>query len=221
LAHKWLSIPYQGRTVTLHGQSAVILECTIVELLLVSSSSKAQPELHPRIQLLLQHYASVFADPVGLPPSRDCDHVIPLIQGAQPVSVKAYRYPPQLKDEIERQITTMLQQGVIQKSNSLYASPVLLVKKKDDTWRVCVDYRYLNALTIKSKYSVPVFDQLIDELAHSCWFSKLDLKVGYHQILLRVGEEYKTAFQTHVGHYEFRVMAFGLTAGHQIHFLRP
>jgi starvation-inducible outer membrane lipoprotein len=100
-AHKWLSIPYQGRTITLHGQSAVIPECTIVELLLVSSSSTAQPELHPQIQLLLQQYVSVFVDPVGLPPSWDYEHVIPLIQGAQPMSVKAYRYPPQLKYEIE------------------------------------------------------------------------------------------------------------------------
>jgi hypothetical protein len=74
-----------------------------------------------------------------------------------------------------------------------------------------VDYRYLNALTVKSKYPVPVFDQFMDELTHAKWFSKLDLKAGYHQIRLQVGEEHKTAFQTHMGHFEFRVMAFGLT----------
>jgi hypothetical protein len=87
----------------------------------------------------------------------------------------------------------------------------LLVKKKDNTWHFCVDYRYLNALTLKRRYPVPVFDQLMDELAHAHWFSKLDLKVGYHQILLQHGEEYKTAFQTHIGHFEFRVMAFSLS----------
>ena len=93
----------------------------------------------------------------------------------------------------------MLTQGVIQKSHSPFASHILLVKKKDNTWRFCVDYRYLNTLTLKSKYPVLVFDQLMDELAHAHWFSKLDLKAGYHQILLQQGEEYKTAFPNTYG----------------------
>jgi hypothetical protein len=74
-----------------------------------------------------------------------------------------------------------------------------------------VDYRHLNALTVKSKYHVPIIDELLDELYGACWFSSLDLRAGFHQILLRHVEEYKTAFQTHMGHFEFRVMAFGLT----------
>lgn len=167
--------------------------------------------IHPDIQLNLNDFVAVFADPMGLPPSRHCDHTIPLIQGAQPFNIRPYRYPPVLKDEIEKQVSDMLAQGVIQKKWNPFASPVLLVKKKDNTWRFCVDYRYLNALTLKSRYPVPVFDQLMDELAHAHWFSKLDLKASYHQILLQHGEEYKTAFQTHIGHFEFRVMAFGLS----------
>jgi hypothetical protein len=105
----------------------------------------------------------------------------------------------------------MLAQGVIQKSQSPFSSPVLFVKKKDRTWRFYVDYRYLNAIIVKGKYPVPVFDQLMDKLTHAKWFSKLDLKADYHQIRLRPGEEAKTAFQTHLGQFEFRVKAFGLT----------
>ena len=140
-----------------------------------------------------------------------CSLWIPILPNAVPVNSKPYRYSPLHKDEIERQVKELLAAGLITPSTSPYASPVLLVQKKDGSWRFCVDYRRLNDITIKNRFPMPLVDEILDELAGTCYFSKLDMRSGYHQVRMKKGEEHKTAFKTHHGHFEFRVMPFGLT----------
>jgi hypothetical protein len=105
----------------------------------------------------------------------------------------------------------MLGNGIIQQSTSPFTSRVLLVKKKDGEWWLCVDYRRLNAYTVKNRYPMPIFDEIADELSGAVIFSKVDHRAGYHQIRTKEGDEPKTAFQTHSHHFEYRVMPFGLT----------
>lgn len=210
-SQKWLAFQYQGSWVCLQGQPPSEFACTLFELHMLFETSDTNKLLPVELQSILDNFSMVFSEPTELPPTRNMTHSIPLIQGARPVQIRPYRYAPALKDEIERQTADMLASGVIRPSVSNFASPLLMVKKKDNTWRPCVDFRHLNALTIKSKYPLPIIDELLDELHGAQWFSKLDLRAGYHQIRLTEGDEYKTAFHTHHGHFEFIVMAFGLT----------
>jgi hypothetical protein len=157
-------------------------------------------------------YPGVFPDELsGVPPDRDVEFVIELQPGTAPISKRPYRMPPKELAELKTQLQELLDKGYIRPSSSPWGCPALFVKKKDGSLRMCVDYRPLNAVTIKNKYPLPRIDVLFDQLGGAKVFSKIDLRSGYHQINIRPCDIPKTAFSTRYGLYEFLVMSFGLT----------
>jgi len=150
-------------------------------------------------------------DMLGLPPDRDIEFKIDLIPGTAPISRRPYRMPPNELAELKKQLQELLEKGLIQPSSSPWVCPALFVKKKDKSLRMCIDYRPLNAVTVKNKYPLPHIDILFDQLAKAKVFSKIDLRSGYHQIKIRPKDIPKTAFSTRYRLYEYLVMSFGLT----------
>ncbi|XP_039023154.1 uncharacterized protein LOC120155744 [Hibiscus syriacus] len=214
-----MSFVHKGKQITIQGQQqsnflqqisgATLLKMTASDYPILGhvvffnmcEDSKITPTA---IQPLLDQYHSIFVEPKGLPPTRNHDHAIPLKPEATPINLRPYRFPYNQKAEIEKQIANMLSSSVIQPSKSPFASPCLLIKKKDGTWRFCVDYRKLNSMTVKDKFPIPVVEDLLDELHGAVYFSKIDLRSGYWQIRIKPEDIYKTAFRTHQGHYEFK-----------------
>ena len=136
---------------------------------------------------------------------------IELALATEPISKAPYRMSLSELKELKVQMQELLDKGFIRPSASPWGAPVLFVKKKDGSLRLCIDYRQLNQVTIKNKYPLPRNDDLFDQLQGACVFSKIDLRTGYHQLRIKKEDVPKTAFRTRYGHYEFTVMPFGLT----------
>jgi hypothetical protein len=159
-----------------------------------------QCSLPPAVANVLQEYSDVFPSevPAGLPPLRGIEHQIDLIPGAVLPNRAPYRTNPEETKEIQRQVQELLDKGYVRESLSPCAVPVILVPKKDGTWRMCVDCRAINNITIRYRHPIPRLDDMLDELSGAVVFSKVDLRSGYHQIRMKLGDEWKTECLPHI-----------------------
>ncbi|EOY00066.1 Retrotransposon protein [Theobroma cacao] len=176
----------------------------------VIDTSKGEPKLED--VPIVSEFPDVFPDDLpGIPPNRELEFPIDLLPGTAPISIPPYKMAPAELKELKAQLQVLVDKGFIRPSISPWGAPVLFVKKKDGTLRLCIDYRQLNRVTIKNKYPLPRIDDLFDQLRGAMVFSKIDLRSGYYQLRIKEQDVPKTAFRTRYGHYEFLVMPFGLT----------
>ncbi|GJT52693.1 reverse transcriptase [Tanacetum coccineum] len=181
LGIQWLatlgSIQWNFKTVSGRGKNIAELlamsVCVYPATLLKMEINGSVPE---SIAKVLKAYESVFEVPKGLPPKRSHDHTIPLIPNTSPINIRPYRHPPNQKDAMELMVKELLDSVVIRNSQTHFSSHIVMVKKKDGSWRMCIDYRQLNKHTVKDKFPIPVIEELIDELSRAKVFSKLDLR---------------------------------------------
>ena len=161
---------------------------------------------------IIKEFPDVFPDDIsGLPPDREVEFTVDLIPKTEPISIPPYRMAPAKLRELKAQLEDLLSKGFIRPRISPWGAPVLFVKKKDGSLRLCIDYRQLNRVTIRNQYPLPRIDELFDQLQGSRVYSKIDLRSGYHQLRVQESDVPKTAFRTRYEHYEFLVMPFGFT----------
>ncbi|GBG67582.1 hypothetical protein CBR_g711 [Chara braunii] len=163
----------------------------------------------PEIERVVAQYSDLFEEPTGVV-EREIVHAIEIVPGSKVPRGPIYRMSPAELDELRRQLKELIEKGWIRPSTSPYGAPVLFVPKKGGPLRMCIDYRDFNAITVKNAEPLPLIDDLLDRVQGCRYFTKIDLKSGYHQIVVRPEDQHKTAFQTRYGLYEFVVMPFGL-----------
>ncbi|GJY98491.1 putative reverse transcriptase domain-containing protein [Tanacetum coccineum] len=229
---KLVQVPYGNKTLTFCGNEGsngresrlTVISCSKAQeymakgcqVFLAQISAKKEEDKSERKQIedvpIVRDFPEVFPEDLpGLPPARPVEFQIDLIPGAAPVARAPYRLAPSEMKELSEQLQELSDKGFIRPSSSPWGAPVLFVKKKDGSFRMCIDYRELNKLTVKNRYPLPRIDDLFDQLQGSSIYSKIDLRSGYHQLRVREQDIPKTAFRTRYGHYEFQVMPFGLT----------
>ncbi|GJT16970.1 putative reverse transcriptase domain-containing protein [Tanacetum coccineum] len=219
-----LHVPYKNKTLVVKGDSGTsrlkVTSCIKArkyiergsQLFLAQVTEKEPSKKQLQDVPVIRNFPEVFPDDLpGLPPPRQVEFRIELVPGAAPVARAPYRLAPSELKELLDQLKELLEKGFIRPSSSPWGAPVLFVKKKDGSFRMCIDYRELNKLTIKNRYPLPRIDDLFDQLQGSSVYSKIDLRSGYHQLRIREEDIPITAFWTRYGHYEFQVMPFGLT----------
>ncbi|GKB50414.1 putative reverse transcriptase domain-containing protein, partial [Tanacetum coccineum] len=231
-AEKIVRIPWKNKTLIIHGDGSTqgnvtrlnIISCTktlkymekgfpifLAHITAKEVEDKSKEKRLEDVQIV-QYFPEVFPEDLpGLPPTRQVEFQIDLVPGAAPVARAPYRLAPSEMKELSEQLKELSDKGFIRPSSSPWGAPVLFVKKKDGSFRMCIDYRELNKLTVKNRYPLPRIDDLFDQLQGSSVYSKIDLRSGYHQLRVREEDIPKTAFRTRYGHYEFQVMPFGLT----------
>ncbi|GKA94837.1 putative reverse transcriptase domain-containing protein [Tanacetum coccineum] len=221
---KVVHIPIKNKTLVVEGDRSTsrlkIISCIKAskyierghQLFVAHVTEKEPKEKRLEDVPVIRDFPEVFPDDLpGLPPPRQVEFKIELIPGAAPVARAPYRLAPSELKELADQLQELSEKGFIRPSSSPWGAPVLFVKKKDGSFRMCIDYRELNKLTVKNRYPLPRIDDLFDQLQGSSVYSKIDLRSGYHQLRIREEDIPITAFRTRYGHYEFQVMPFGLT----------
>ncbi|GKE74082.1 putative reverse transcriptase domain-containing protein [Tanacetum coccineum] len=231
-AEKIVRIPWGNETLIVHGDGSNqgngtrlnIISCTKTHKYLLKGHNvflahvtTKETEDEPGEKRLedvpiVRDFLEVFPEELpGLPPTRRVEFQIDLMPGAAPVVRAPYRLAPSEMKVLSEQLQELSDKGFIRPSSSPWGAPVLFVKKKDGSFRMCIDYWELNKLTVKNRYPLPRIDDLFDQLQGSNVYSKIDLRSGYHQLKVREEDIPKTTFRTRYGHYEFQVMPFGLT----------